>query len=96
MDRKSKGQKSLCRFPEGTLVRVEDLAGCRNARSRLYAMGLTPGTELEVISSGPGPCRLRVRGSDLVLGHGLADKIIACPVGACLDPDNCAIEDAES
>ena len=27
MDRKSKGQKSLCRFPEGTLVRVEDLAG---------------------------------------------------------------------
>ncbi|WP_022660698.1 FeoA family protein [Paucidesulfovibrio longus] len=84
----------LCRFPQGSLVRVEDLASCRGARSRLYALGLTPGTELEVISTSGGPCRLRVRGSDLIIGHGLANKIIVCPVDPCAS--ECRIEDDPS
>ncbi|MGE4552385.1 MAG: ferrous iron transport protein A [Desulfovibrionaceae bacterium] len=75
--------KPLCRIPEGTTVKVEDLDACRAARAKLYAMGLTPGTVLEVVSSGPGPCRLRVRGTDLVLGRGLSEKVIACPLGEC-------------
>lgn len=76
--------KPLCRIPEGTTVRVEDLDACRAARAKLYAMGLTPGTVLEVVSSGAcGPCRLRVRGTDLVLGRGLSEKVLACPLGDC-------------
>lgn len=84
----------LCRFPQGSVVRVEELVPCRGARARLYALGLTPGTELEVISSSGGPCRLRVRGSDLVLGHGLANKIIVCPVEA--HPGTACVSDTDS
>lgn len=83
------GSRPLCRIPEGTRVKVEDLEGCRQARAKLYAMGLTPGTELEVVQSGPGPCRLKVRGTDLVLGHGLSRKVFACPLNDCPSEDVC-------
>lgn len=86
------GAQPLCRIPHGTRVKVEDLDGCRQARSKLYAMGLTPGTELEVVQSGPGPCRLRVRGTDLVLGHGLSQKVFACPLPECPSEDACKID----
>jgi ferrous iron transport protein A len=44
-------------------------------------MGLTPGTECEVLSGGRcGPCRLRVRNTDVVIGHGMAEKIMASKV----------------
>lgn len=89
MSENNNGSLPLCRIPEGTLVKVEDLKGCREARGKLYAMGLTPGTELEVVQSGPGPCRLKVRGSDLVLGHGLSQKIFACPLAACPSENKC-------
>lgn len=81
-----KHSRPLCRFSQGDMVKVEDLDGCRAARAKLYAMGLTPGTVLEVVSTGGGPCRLKVRGTDLVLGRGLSEKIFACPV------DQCAVE----
>jgi ferrous iron transport protein A len=87
MSELKKKSQPLCRFPQGTRVRVKDLAQCRGARSRLYALGLTPGTELEVVSTAGGPCRLRVRGSDLIIGHGLATKILVCPVEACPGQD---------
>ena len=44
---------------------------------RLADMGLTPGVELRVISSGrPGQVVLDVRGSRLALGHGVSAKIM--------------------
>jgi ferrous iron transport protein A len=67
----------LNRFPNGSHVTIAGLSGGGAARSRLYAMGLTPGTRVEITSGGNGPCRLKVRGSELVLGHGLAAKILA-------------------
>ncbi len=85
----NKEKKPLCRFHKGDLVKVEDLDGCPRAKSRLYAMGLTPGAVLEVVSTGMGPCRLKVRGSDVVLGRGLAHKIIACSMADC---DQCPSE----
>ncbi len=81
--------KPLCRFCPGDRVRVEDLDGCRQARAKLYAMGLTPGTELEVVSAGNGPCRLKVRGTDLVLGRGISQKVFACPLEECADKKRC-------
>lgn len=69
--------KPLTSFPAGSRVRVEAFDACGNARCRLCAMGLTPGTEVTVESGGPGPLRLRVRGANLVLGQGLAGQVVA-------------------
>ena len=44
---------------------------------RLADMGLVPGTTLRVVNSQmPGPVIVEVRGSRLVLGHGVAQKIM--------------------
>jgi len=44
---------------------------------RLEDMGLTPGTEVTVVRSAPlnGPLEVRVRGSRLAIGRGMAEKI---------------------
>lgn len=92
MKKKVYDSQPLCRIPEGTRVTVEDLDACPKARAKLYAMGLTPGTELEVVQSGSGPCRLRVRGSDIILGHGMSQKVFACPLTTCPSEDICKID----
>ncbi len=75
----------LSQFPAGTRVRIEKLCECSRARGRLCAMGLTPGTEIEVFANCGGPCCLKVRGSSLTLGHGLAGSIFGRIV--TVDPD---------
>ena len=44
---------------------------------RLMDMGLTPGTRVSIVKSAPfhGPIELRVRGSRLALGRGMAERI---------------------
>jgi Fe2+ transport system protein FeoA len=41
-------------------------------------MGLTPGTKVTLIRSAPfhGPLELRVRGSKLALGRGMAKRVL--------------------
>ncbi len=69
--------KPLTEFPSGTRVTIAAFdAGCK-ARSRLCSLGLIPGTEIEVNGSSPGPLRVRVRGSEMVLGHGMAERVLA-------------------
>lgn len=70
----------LTSFPSGSRVTVQQYSGGTKARCRLCALGLTPGTQVEVRSVGPGPCRINVRGSDLILGRGLAEKVLATPL----------------
>ncbi len=70
-------KKPLTEYPEGTIVRVADINGGQRARSRMLAMGMTPGCPVEVLSGGPTGCRVRVRGSEVVLCCGLAGKILA-------------------
>ena len=44
---------------------------------RLADMGLTPGVPIRVVNSQmPGPIIIDLRGSRLVLGHGMAQKIL--------------------
>jgi ferrous iron transport protein A len=69
--------KPLTEYPAGTVVRVADIDGGRRARSRMLALGLTPGCPVEVLAGGPAGCRVRVRGSEVVLCCGLAGKILA-------------------
>jgi len=56
------------------LVAVD--AGC-SLQSRLTEMGLVPGVEIEVVrNSLHGPFIVAVKGSRMVLGHGITQKIM--------------------
>ena len=58
-------------------VTVTDVRGGRGLVQKLADMGLTPGSKLKVISSHkPGPILIDIRGSRLVLGHGVAHKVM--------------------
>jgi len=74
--------KPLSDFPSGSTVTIERFCDCAGGqcRCRLCALGLTPGTRVVVDSAGPGGCRIRVRGADLVIGQGMAEKVLASPV----------------
>jgi Fe2+ transport system protein FeoA len=60
-----------------TGIIISFLGGCMSAK-RLADMGLIPGTEVKVIRRTlfSGPVQIEVCGSRLVLGRGLASKII--------------------
>jgi len=61
---------------EGGRAVLRSIEGGRQMRGRLAAMGLLPGTELEVIqNSGKGPFIVAVRGSRIVIGRGMAARM---------------------
>ncbi len=61
-------------YREATLVAI---TGGRGLRMRLTEMGLNEGTKLRIIhSSFPGPCVIAVGNGRLVLGYGMAQKIL--------------------
>lgn len=55
------------------VTRIE--AGC-GLVGRLAALGLVPGTAVEVISANGGPLVLSVLGSRLMIGRGMAAKVL--------------------
>ncbi len=62
--------------PGETVTVVSVRAGWGLTR-RLADMGLTPGVPIRVVNSQmPGPIIIDLRGSRLVLGHGMAHKIL--------------------
>lgn len=74
----------LSDVPPGCRVRVRRLCDERGLRGRLCALGITPGTELEVCSQS-GACCVRVRDASLVLGDALAVDVYCEPVARALD-----------
>lgn len=66
----------LNQFPPGSKVKIAAHNAGGAARGRLLALGLTPGTEVTLTAAGQGPCRMKVRGCELVLGQGLASKVL--------------------
>lgn len=69
-------QMPLILASRGSKVRLVSINGGKQMTSRLAAMGLLPGVEVEIISNTPGdPFILDVRGSRLALGRGMAHKI---------------------
>ena len=68
---------SLALMCSGKRVRFLGAQAGRGLRARLSTMGLVPGVEIEVVrSSSHGPVVVGVRGSRMVLGHGVAQKIM--------------------
>lgn len=68
---------TLCNAPRGSLLRITRLGSCPRDNCRLCALGLTPGTQVEILSCGVGLTRILVRGCNLVLDAGLAG-LVAC------------------
>ncbi|MBN2583147.1 MAG: ferrous iron transport protein A [Planctomycetes bacterium] len=68
---------SLSGVTEGKTVRLVRVdAGC-GLRSRLTAMGLVPGVELQVVrNGGRGPFIVAVKGTRIMLGRGMAEHIV--------------------
>jgi len=61
---------------EGARAILRSIEGGHQLRSRLAALGLFPGTELEVVhNSGHGPFVVSVRGCRIALGRGMATRI---------------------
>ena len=54
--------------------------GGRGLRRRLAEMGLVPGEKMEVLNRGPGPFIVFVKGTRLLLGRGMADRVVVRPV----------------
>jgi len=66
----------LSMISEGKRAVLKKITGGRQLRGRLAALGLLPGTELEVVqNSGTGPFVVAVKGSRIVIGRGMASRI---------------------
>lgn len=64
-------------LPKGKKGLIAFIRGGKNVVKRLADMGLTHNTEIKVLKSAPfgGPVKIAVRGSELVIGRGIALKI---------------------
>ncbi len=67
---------TLCTAPRGSALRITRLCSGPKESCRLCALGLTPGTRVQVLSCGAA-LRLWVRDCSLVLDAGLAG-LVAC------------------
>lgn len=65
----------------GEVVTVVNVRAGWGLQRRLADMGLLPGVQIRVVNSQmPGPIVIDLRGSRLVLGHGVAQKIMVTGV----------------
>ncbi len=67
----------LSEIETGRTVQLVAIEGGQNVTRRLAAMGILPHAELEVVRNDhPGPFIVRVRGTRVALGRGVAQKIM--------------------
>ncbi len=66
----------LTELEPGMYVRVSEVNGGNKLRARLCALGLTPGTPVEIVSVGSGPVIVKVLDSRLMIGRGMAEKVL--------------------
>ena len=78
--------KCLTECEKGEEVVVIRVNAGRNAKTRLANLGVVPGVKIRKSKNAPfnGPLEIIVKGSSLVIGRGLASKIIVECNGACL------------
>jgi Fe2+ transport system protein FeoA len=68
---------SLATLTDGARARFVKVQAETAFRTRLVAMGLRPGTELRMVhNGGRGPFVLAVDGSRIVLGRGMAHRVL--------------------
>ena len=68
---------SLAAISQGKEVTLLSVDGGRQIKKRLAEMGLSEGMKFKVLKSdGRGPCIILVGDTRLVLGHGMAERIM--------------------
>ena len=68
--------QTLGLIPAGQRARVVRYIGSRGLASRLADLGISPGTEVRMVTNlKKGPVLVEVRGSRYTLGRGLAEKV---------------------
>ena len=71
------GERTLCDLKDGEKAVVRCLSRSQGCHlSKLTAMGITPGTEIEMISNSGGPLMVLVRSSRLCLCRSLGKAIV--------------------
>jgi len=70
--------KPLTKFSPGSRVRITGFCGGCNLRGRMCALGILPGTEVEIKNN--CPLQVKVKESSLVLGRGAGEKILGVAV----------------
>lgn len=76
-DLQRKEAKPLSTIRSGEKVRLVGIEAGRGLNSRLMAMGLVPKVEITVVSNNhPGPFVIMVKSSKVMLGRGMAQKIM--------------------
>jgi ferrous iron transport protein A len=71
----------LSRIQPGKLVQIVDLDAGRELWTRLESMGVFPCAEVTVLANhNHGPLLLALGDSRIMLGRGMADKVIVQPI----------------
>ena len=69
--------RPLSMVKAGEKVRLVSINAGRGLNTRLASMGLLPNVEITVVNnSHPGPFVISVKGSKMMLGRGMAHKIM--------------------
>ena len=73
----NKQLKPLSMVGPGETVKLARIDAGRGLNSRLTSMGLVPNVKITVVNNGhPGPFVISVKGSKMMLGKGMAHKIM--------------------
>ena len=68
---------ALWRAKAGDSVRVRQFRGGAGMTARLAEMGVLPGAILKVVrAERQGPVVVEIRGGKVIIGHGMAEKIL--------------------
>jgi len=72
---------ALTELKDGQSGKISFIRGGHTVLQRLLDMGLTPDTKITVIKAAPfeGPLEVKVRGSKLAIGRGIASKVFVDP-----------------
>ena len=74
---KTKNVRPLALIKDGESVKIVSVAAGASLNSRLRAMGLLPGVEIVVVNnSNSGAFVVKMKESKIVLGRGIANKIM--------------------
>ncbi len=74
------GLLTLDMLPPGARARVVRIDAGIRAMRRIVEMGITPGAVVEVVMSYGGPILVRVRGTVIAIGRGIARRILVEPL----------------